>query len=117
VEQTHWTIFVDWKTVIGWKQEMRYARESNSGVYPYQYGSSQERFADTKKGDVLWVLATCRSRILMQPSEDRHGEGHGPLGIQQHCRVPLLVRDDRPARRCSRIGVSAKDGSNRDTTT
>ena len=63
------------------------------------------------------IGSSCRSRILMQPSEDRNDEGHGPLGIQQHCRVPLLVRDDRPARRYSRIGVFAKDGSNRDTKT
>ena len=59
----------------------------------------------------------CRSRILMQPSEDRHGEGPGRLGTQQHYRGPLLVRDDRPAHRYSRIGVFATDGSNRDTTT
>ena len=59
----------------------------------------------------------CGSRIFMQPSEDRHGEGHGRLGIQQHCRVPPLVRDDRQARRYSRIGVFATDGSNPDMTT
>ncbi len=53
----------------------------------------------------------------MQPSEDRHGEGHGRLVVQQHCRVPLLVRDDRPARLDPRTGVFAKDGSNLDTTT
>ena len=58
--QAHWTIFVDWKTVIGWKQEMRDARATGSGIYPYQYGSSQERFTDIKKGDVLWVFATPR---------------------------------------------------------
>jgi hypothetical protein len=52
----------------------------------------------------------------MQPSEDRHDEGRERLGIPQRRRVPLLVRDDRPARRYSRIGVFAKDGSNRDTT-
>ena len=63
------------------------------------------------------VVNTCRSRIFMQPSEDRHGEGRGQLGIQQRCRVPLLVRNDRPARRCSRTGVFATDGSNPDTTT
>ena len=60
VKQAHWTIFVDWKTVIGWKQEMRDARAIRSGIYPYQYGSSQERFTDIKKGDVLWVFATPR---------------------------------------------------------
>ena len=47
----------------------------------------------------------------MQPSEDRHGEGRGRLGIQQHCRVPLLVRHDRPAHRYSRTGVFAMDGT------
>ena len=62
-------------------------------------------------------LASCRSRIFMQPSEDRHGEGRGQLGIQQRCRVPLLVRNDRPARRYSGTGVFATDGSNPDTTT
>ena len=39
----------------------------------------------------------CRSRIFMQPLEDRHGEGRGRPGVQQRCMVPLLVRDDRPA--------------------
>jgi len=59
------------------------------------------------------VFATgCGSRIFMQPSEDRRGEGRGRPGIQQRCWAPLLVRDDRPARRYSRIGVFAKDGSN-----
>ena len=48
----------------------------------------------------------------MRPSEDRHGEGRERLGIQQRCRVPLLVRDDRRARRYSRTGVFATDGSN-----
>ena len=57
------------------------------------------------------------SRIFMQPLKDRHGEGRGLLGVQQHCRVPLLVRDDRPARRCSRTGVFAMDGSDPDTKT
>lgn len=56
----HWMIFVDWKTVIGWKQDMRDARKSDTGIYPYQYGSSQERFTEFKKGDVLWVLTTPR---------------------------------------------------------
>ena len=60
---------------------------------------------------------TCPSRILMQPSEDRHGEGRGRPRIQQRCRVPLLVHDDRPARRYSMAGVFATDGSNPDTTT
>jgi len=53
----------------------------------------------------------------MQPSENRHDEGRERLGIQQRCRVPLLVRDDRPARRYSRTGVFATDSSNPDTTT
>ena len=38
-------------------------------------------------------------------------------GIQQRCRVLLLGRDDRLARRYSRTGVFAMDGSNPDTTT
>jgi len=59
----------------------------------------------------------CRSRIFMQPSEDRHGEGRGRPAIQQHCTVPLLVRDDRPACLYPRTGVFATDGSNPDTTT
>ena len=62
-------------------------------------------------------LVTCESRIFMQPSEDRRGEGRGRPGIQQRCWAPLLVRDDRQAHRYSRIGVFATDGSNRDTTT
>jgi len=62
-------------------------------------------------------LHACRSRILMRPLEDRHGEVLGRLGIQQRCRVPLLVRDDRPARRHPRTGVFATDGSNPSTTT
>ena len=53
----------------------------------------------------------------MQPSEDRHDEGRERLGIQQRCWVALLERDDRPARRDSRTGVFAMDGSNPDTTT
>lgn len=53
----------------------------------------------------------------MQPSEDRHDEGRERLGIPQRRRVPLLVRDDRPARRYSRIGVFATGGNNPDTTT
>ena len=56
-------------------------------------------------------------RIFMQPLADRHGEGHGRPGIQRRCRVPLLVRDDRPVRRDPRTGVFATDGSNPDTTT
>ena len=63
------------------------------------------------------ISDTCPSRIFMQPSEDRHGEGRGRLGIQQRCRIPLLVLDDRPAHRCSRTGVFATDGSNPNTTT
>ena len=59
----------------------------------------------------------CRSRIFMQPSEDRHGEVRGRPGILQRCRVPLLVWDDRPARLDPRTGVFATDGSNSDTTT
>ena len=59
----------------------------------------------------------CRSRIFMQPLEDRHDEGRVRLGVQQRCRVPLLARDGRPARRCSRTGVFATDGSNPNTTT
>ena len=59
----------------------------------------------------------CRSRIFMQPSEDRHGEGRGRPVIQQRRRVPPLVRDDRPARRDPRTGVFATDGGNPDTTT
>ena len=31
----------------------------------------------------------------MRPLEDRHVEGRGRTEIQQRCRVPLLVRDDR----------------------
>ena len=60
---------------------------------------------------------TCGSRIFMQPSEDRHGEGRERPAIQQRCRVPLLARDNRPARRYPRTGVFATDGSNPDTTT
>ena len=59
----------------------------------------------------------CPSRIFMQPSEDRHGGGRERLGIQQHCRVPLLVRNDRLASLDPRTGVFATDGSNPDTTT
>ena len=62
-------------------------------------------------------LASCPSRIFMQPSEDRHGEGRGRPGIQQRCRDPLLVRNDHPAHRYSGTGVFATDGSNPDTTT
>ncbi len=63
------------------------------------------------------VVTSCASQIYLQPSEDRHDEGRGRLGIQQRCRVALLVRDDRPARHCSRTGVFATDGSIPDTTT
>ena len=49
----------------------------------------------------------------MQPSEDRHDVGHGPPGIQPRCRVALLERDDPPARRCSKTGVFAMDGTTR----
>ena len=66
---------------------------------------------------LLLIPDSCGSRIFMQPSEDRHDEGRGRLGIQQRCRIPQLVRDDRPARRCSRTGVFATDDSNPDTTT
>ena len=59
----------------------------------------------------------CQSRILMRPSEDRYGEGLGRLRVQQHCRVPLRVLDDRPARHYPRTGVFATDGSNPNTTT
>jgi hypothetical protein len=62
-------------------------------------------------------LKTCASRIFMQPSEDRYGEGRGRPGIQQRCRIPPLVRDDHPARLYSRTGVFATDASNPDTTT
>jgi len=48
----------------------------------------------------------------MRPSEDRHGEGRERPEVQQRCRNPLLVRDDRPARRYPRTGVFATDGSN-----
>ena len=47
----------------------------------------------------------------MPPSEDRHDEDHGQLGIQQRCRDSLLVRGDRPARRYPRTGVFATDGT------
>ena len=60
---------------------------------------------------------TCRSRILMQPSEDRHDEGRERLGIPQRRWVPLLLRDDRPAHPRPKTGVFATDGSNPDTTT
>ena len=50
-------------------------------------------------------------------SEDRHDDGREPPGIQQRSRIPLLVGEDRPARRRSRTGVFATDGSNPDTTT
>ena len=53
----------------------------------------------------------------MHPSEDRHDEGRERLGIPQRRRVPLLVRDDRPAHPRSKTGVFATDGSNPDTTT
>jgi len=53
----------------------------------------------------------------MQLLENRHDEGHGQLGIQQHRRDPLLVRVDRPARHYPRTGVFAMDGSNPDTMT
>jgi hypothetical protein len=56
---------------------------------------------------------TCGSRILMQPSEDRHDEGRGRRGTQQRCRLALLVPYLRPARRGSRTGVFATGGSNR----
>ena len=67
--------------------------------------------------EVEQLIGSCGSRIFMQPLADRHGEGHGRQGIQQHCRVPRFVRDDRPARRYPRTGVFATDGSNPDTTT
>jgi len=51
------------------------------------------------------------SRIFMQPSEDRRGEGRARLGIQQRCTVPLLVRDDDPVRLDPRTGVFATDGT------
>ena len=60
---------------------------------------------------------TCPSRIFMQPSEDRHGEGRRRPGIQQRGRFPLLVQDDRPVHRYPRTGVFATDGSIRDMTT
>ena len=53
----------------------------------------------------------------MQPWEDRHGEGRGRPVIQQLCRIPLRVQDDRPARLYPRTDVFATDGSNPDTTT
>ena len=59
----------------------------------------------------------CRSRILMQPSEDRHDAGHGRPEIPQRRRVPPLVSDVHAARRHSRTGVFATEGSNRDTAT
>ena len=59
----------------------------------------------------------CQSRIFMQLSGDRHGGGRGLPGVQQRCRVLLLVRDDSPACRCSKTGVFATDGGIRDMTT
>ena len=50
----------------------------------------------------------------MQPSEDRHGEGHGRPGIQQRYKDSLLVRDDRLVRRDPRTDVFSTDGSNPD---
>ena len=88
----------------------------------------QDEFKHSRKGlergtwfiyTLLAVIThfTCGSRIFMQPSEDRHGEGRERPAIQQRYRVSLLVRDDRPARLDPRIGVFATDGSNRDTMT
>ena len=54
------------------------------------------------------------SRIFMQPSEHRHGEGHGRLGIPQCRRVPLRVRGVRAAHRRSRTGELATDDNNPD---
>ena len=71
----------------------------------------------TQLGVVLLIAVCCQSRILTQPSEDRHGEGHGRPGIQQRYKDSLLVRDDRPVRRDPRTGVFATDDSNPDTTT
>ena len=36
-------------------------------------------------------LSGCRSRILMQPSEDRHDEGRERLGVPQSRRVPPVA--------------------------
>ncbi|MCP4284486.1 MAG: hypothetical protein GY792_08550, partial [Gammaproteobacteria bacterium] len=57
-------------------------------------------------------ISWCPSRILMQPSEDRHGEGRRRSGVQQRCRVPLLVRNDHPVSLYPRTGVFATDGNN-----
>ena len=81
------------------------------------YGRHQPSAEPNNEPTAISISATCPSRIFMQPSEDRNGEGRERLGIQQRCRVPLLVRDDRPARLDPRTGVFAMDGSNLDTTT
>ena len=58
--QTHWMIYVKWRTIVEWKRRMKPDREPGQREYPFQYASNGRSFREIKAGDILWVVTNPR---------------------------------------------------------
>lgn len=84
---SHWMVFVNWQTIVRWKQSIRNWSESG-GIYPYQYSSDSKRFLLIKPGDVLWLVTT-----------PRFGAG-GKQSLRGRARPPAVMARLRVASVC-----------------